>query len=114
MAEAPEAQHVGSVIVMRWFAAVLLVVASLVLAPIQVGAQDADEPAPTTLPRSSGGVGSILGPGPGGGVEPTDSGDRGGAAQLALFGVLVVAIGGIALLARRDMGKAKRAAAAQE
>ena len=79
-----------------------------------VAAQDSD-PVPTTLPRGGGGVGSIIGPAPGEGVAPTDADDRGGAAQLALFGVLVVAISGIALLVRRDMGRARtRTAATQE
>ena len=100
---------------MRWLAIFLLAVSFAIAVPASPAtAQDGDEPVTTTLPRSTGGVGSILGPGPGGGVEPNDSGDRGGAAQLALFGVLVVAVGGIAFLARRDMGKARSRAAAQE
>ena len=60
------------------------------------------------LPRGSGGAGSILGPRPGEGVAPNDSGDRGGAAQLTLFAVLVLGVGSIAVFVRRDMNKTRR------
>ena len=60
----------------------------------------------TTLAPLPEGAGSILGPLPGQGVAPEDAGDRGGAGQIALFLVIVVAIGGGVLLVRRDMTKA--------
>lgn len=78
--------------------------------PMTAEARQDDGNSPsTTQPRTGSGLGSILGPGPGEGVEPTDAGDRGGAAQLTLFGVLVAAVGGIGLLVRRDMRRSQRA-----
>lgn len=64
----------------------------------------------TTLPIGPDGAGSILGPKPGQGVAPNDSGDRGGAAQIALFFVLVGAMGAGVTLIRRDMKRTKRRA----
>lgn len=65
-----------------------------------------EAPAPT-LPPLPDGVGSIIGPKPGQGVAPNDSGDRGGAAQLTLFVAIVAALGGGVLLVRRDMAKSR-------
>ncbi len=63
-----------------------------------------------TTPSGSGGIGSILGPRPGEGVEPKVSGDRGGSSQLLLFGALAGGIAAIFLLARRDMNKSRKRA----
>ena len=61
----------------------------------------------TTLPELPDGVNSILGPNPGQVSGPQDADDRGGANQLALLGVIVLAVGGIALLVTRDVSKAR-------
>lgn len=63
----------------------------------------------TTLAPLPEGAGSIIGPKPGQGVAPDDAGDRGGAAQIALFFVIVVALGGGVLLVRRDMARSRSA-----
>jgi hypothetical protein len=83
---------------------VLLLVAVLVAAPSGATA--------TTLPELPDGVNSILGPKPGQGSGPVDADDRGGANQLALFGVIVLAIGGIGLLVTRDVRRARARRAA--
>jgi len=76
------------------------------VAETPVGAQT--DPSTTfTQPPLPDGAGSILGPKPGQGVAPTQSGDRGGVAQLALFGSIIAAVAGGALLVRRDMSRAK-------
>lgn len=99
---------------------VLLVVATL--AGAMIGAVHVDPAtaqttttspttAPPTLPEIPDGAGSIIGPKPGQGVAPDDAGDRGGAGQIALFFVLVGALGGGALLVRRDIAKNRAARA---
>jgi hypothetical protein len=76
------------------------------VAETPVGAQT--DPSTTfTQPPLPDGAGSILGPKPGQGVAPTQSGDRGGVAQLTLFGFIIAAVAGGALLVRRDMSRAK-------
>jgi len=58
----------------------------------------------SSLPSSEGGI--I--PKPNGGVAPTDSGDRGGAAQIALFFIMLGAVSLIGFLAYRSSVKARR------
>ncbi len=90
-------------------AALALWPATAVLHPANAQAQTAgEEPAvsTTTLPSAEG-IGSILGPRPGGGVEPEDAGDRGGSAQLATFWVMLLALGLIAFFAVRDIKRNK-------
>ena len=61
------------------------------VAETPVGAQT--DPSTTfTQPPLPDGAGSILGPKPGQGVAPTQSGDRGGVAQLTLFGFIIAAV----------------------
>jgi DMSO reductase anchor subunit len=48
------------------------------------------------------------------GHEPTDAGDPGGSLQIVVFVALVVGVSSIAALARRDIRKARRRAAAAE
>jgi hypothetical protein len=53
-------------------------------------------------------------PKPNSGHEPTEAGDRGGALQVAVFGAILVGVGAIVLLARRDVRRSRAAAAAGE
>ena len=85
----------------RRSAVVLLVVVALVALAGPAAATA------TTLPELPDGVNSIVGPEPGQTSGPVDADDRGGANQLALFGVIVLAIGGIGLLVTRDVRRAK-------
>ena len=73
----------------------------MALAAAPVGATE------TTLPELPDGVNSILGPNPGQVSGPQDADDRGGANQLALLGIIVLAVGGIGLLVTRDVRKAR-------
>lgn len=74
---------------------------------VVLGAGAADATTATTLPELPDGVNSIIGPNPSQVTGPQDADDRGGANQLLLFGVIVVAIGGIGLLITRDVRRAK-------
>jgi hypothetical protein len=93
---------------------VSLIVSGLVVRAPDATAQTSETPTSTqvTQPPLPDGAGSILGPRPGQGVAPQQAGDRGGAAQIALFFVIVGAIGGGSLLVRRDIirTRAKRSA----
>lgn len=65
--------------------AAVILIAALALAPSTVGAQDAPPtgaPAPDIVPQ------------PNSGHAPTDAGDRGGALQLLVLGVVVVGVAG--------------------
>ncbi len=75
---------------------------SLLVAPHTATAQTTNPPItpPTALPIDTIDAGRCvkLGvPQPNCGVEPQASGDRGGSAQLALFGILMAAMAGIGL-----------------
>ena len=82
---------------------------SLLLTGLAGTSADAQTQPTTTVTQAPlpDGAGSIIGPKPGQGVAPTHSGDRGGAAQLALFGLIIAAVAGGALLVRRDMHRAR-------
>lgn len=86
-----------------------LTVVSMLLAGLAAAPAEAQTDPTTTITQAPlpDGAGSILGPTPGQGVAPTQSGDRGGAAQLALFGFIVAAVVGGSLLVRRDMSRAR-------
>lgn len=70
------------------------------------GAQENRSDPTTTLPVGADGGRSPIVPDPFSGEAPDASGDRGGAAQLALFGALVVGLG---LTAGRVVTVARRA-----
>ncbi|MEJ7846095.1 MAG: hypothetical protein WKF93_10650 [Acidimicrobiales bacterium] len=91
----------------RPFAATLFVVGVLLAPAVPASAQE-DRPEPTTtLPISDEGGGrSPIVPDPFSGEAPDDNGDRGGAAQVALLGALVVGLG---LTAGRVVHVARRA-----
>jgi hypothetical protein len=76
-------------------------VAGIVL--LSVFADPGSEPQPTT---TASGTPHIIDR-PNSGKQPTEPGDRGGAEQLLLFGGMVVAIGGIGILALRGGAGAK-------
>ncbi len=90
-----------------------LLVAATTPAAAQTTPPTTSEAPATTLPPLPEGAGSILGPKPGQGVAPNDSGDRGGAAQLTLFVAIVAALGGGVLLVRRDIAKTRSAGAVE-
>ena len=74
--------------------------------PAPAAAQPDTTTSTTALPSSEGGI--I--PKPNSGVAPKDSGDRGGAAQTALFFVMLGGVGLIGFLAYRSSLKARRSA----
>jgi hypothetical protein len=85
-------------------AALLVCAFSLLTAPSAATAQDAptpDETSSTPVPTPH-----II-PEPNSGHKPIDAGDRGGALQLLLLAVLVVAVGGIALHLVRESRRAR-------
>ncbi|MEM9609423.1 MAG: hypothetical protein AAGA99_18505 [Actinomycetota bacterium] len=90
----------------RQLLAVVVLSISLILATPSAGASD------TTLPEAPEGVNSIIGPQPGQGVEPQESGDRGGAAQIAIFLLIIGGLGLMGTLVVRDMRKGKERRAA--
>ncbi len=76
--------------------------------PAPVGAQPDDASRSEDLGEVPDGVGSIIGPPPGQGVEPTDAGDRGGALQIATFGLVVAGVAAIGALVVRDARRSRR------
>lgn len=91
----------------RLWTATLLAI-GVVLAPAVPSSAQENEAEPTTsLPVvDEGGARTPIVPDPFSGEAPDDNGDRGGAAQLALFGAVVV---GLALTAGRLVHVARRA-----
>lgn len=89
-------------------AVVLLLLAVALVAARPVGPAWATD---TTEPDLSECVNAL--PGPNCGREPDDAGDRGGAAQLALFGVLLVAMGGIGFVIVRSTRRRTKAASSR-
>jgi len=87
---------------------VLVVVLAMAAQPhlATASAQPETTTSTSTLPSSEGGI--I--PKPNTGVAPQDSGDRGGAAQTALFFVMLGGVGLIGFLAYRSSVKARRSA----
>jgi uncharacterized protein HemX len=80
--------------------ALLLLVASVLVVPTSAGAQD--------LPPSSAEVPTQeIVPQPDSGAEPTEAGDRGGALQLGLLALVVVAVGGIVVHLTRQSRRAR-------
>lgn len=83
----------------------LALVLALGLSAAAVGAQQAPslgQEAPPTAVRAPDIV-----PKPNSGSAPTEAGDRGGALQLAVLGLLVVAVGGAALHLTRQARRAR-------
>lgn len=93
-----------------WLSALILAVAIVGGVAVVAGLSDTEaRERPTTeegLPEAE------MIPQPNEGKAPKDSGDRGGWAQLALFGLLVVAIAGIGAVVLRGNAKARRNRAA--
>ena len=92
---------------MRRALAVPLLVLALALGggPARAGELDPSTTSTSAIPASEGG--GII-PEPNSGVAPVDSGDRGGAAQTALFFVLLGGVGLIGFLAYRSSVRARR------
>ena len=86
--------------VTRLVATVLLVLA------LQVGPAAAQDPGSTSTTAGQITDTGII-PEPNTGVEPDDPGDRGGALQLAVLGLVVVAIGGAVFLVVRQSRRAR-------
>lgn len=80
----------------------MLLVASVVLALAPAGA--------TQDPPSTGMTTQDIVPQPNAGREPTEAGDRGGALQLLIPGVLIVAVGGAVVHLRRQSRQARYSA----
>lgn len=83
---------------MRRLALVLLFVGSLATAPV----------ASAQVPPSTGMTTQDIVPRPNSGRAPTEAGDRGGALQLLIPGVMVLAVGGAALHLRRQSRRARQ------
>ena len=94
----------------RLLAAVLAVVLAVLLLAAPAGAQDdGDDPTAetsTTVPVIDEGDLDFL-PEPNSGRPPEDAGDRGGAGQLVLFGVVLLGIAVIIGLAVRDARRSR-------
>jgi hypothetical protein len=92
----------------------LLVLVAALGAPPAEGLPAVEEPpaVPTTTAAPQGGGVDLL-PGPDAGTPPQDAGDRGGAGQLAMFGLVVAGLLLIIALAVRDArrSRARRAGA---
>lgn len=78
--------------------AAALAVAFMVLAPFAALAQDTP---PTGVPAPD------IVPAPNSGHEPTEAGDRGGALQLLVLGLVVVAVGGALVHLTRESRRAR-------
>lgn len=85
-------------------AALLLAVLAVVCVPGRAGAQDGygegtepgqELPKPDIIPRANSGS------------APVDAGDRGGSLQLAVFGLVVLALGGGAALVVREARRSR-------
>ena len=84
----------------RLFALVLLALS------LQAAPAFAQDPGTTSTTLSEATVPHII-PQPNSGVEPHDAGDRGGALQLGLLAVIVLAIGGAVLFVMRQSRRAR-------
>ena len=87
----------------RRLAGALLTLGCVVVLTVPAAAQEPDTT--TTLPVGAEAPNII--PRPNSGASPEEAGDRGGALQLALFVLLVVAIGGAVLLLVRQSQRAR-------
>lgn len=75
-------------------------------APADDGTGGSADDAPAGNPAPGAAEQDII-PRPDSGHEPTDAGDRGGALQIVLFAAIVAGVAGIALLAARDIRRAR-------
>jgi uncharacterized protein HemX len=81
----------------------LVALACVVALGVPAAAQESD---PTTTVAPEAESPRII-PRPNSGAEPQETGDRGGALQLALLGLLIVVIGGAVLLLVRQSQRAR-------
>ena len=85
-----------------------LVATVLLVSALQVGPAAAQDPGSTSTTLSEVTDTGII-PEPNTGVEPQDPGDRGGALQLAVLGLVVLAIGGAVFVVVRQSRGARGA-----
>ena len=86
-----------------------LIAAALVVLVLAAPAAHAQEPDTTTTSLPQVPTQEIV-PQPGSGAEPDEAGDRGGALQLGLLALVVVAMGGAVAVVVRQSRRARQAA----
>jgi uncharacterized protein HemX len=87
---------------------VRLIAGALVVLILAAPAAAAQEPGTTTTSLPQVPTQEIV-PQPGSGAEPEEAGDRGGALQLGLLALVVVAIGGAVVVVLRQSRRARQA-----
>jgi uncharacterized protein HemX len=92
-------------VTLRRLVAGLGALACVVILGVPAGAQEPEPDTTTTL--TPGAEAPHIIPRPNSGAEPQEAGDRGGALQLGLLGLLVVVIGGAVVVVVRQSQRAR-------